>query len=202
MKITHAMFLLLALGFAGCGGCGGGGEASAPAKEIVSESMVKNGDTWSIEFTSKIDAPVDKVWEAMNKPERAHDLAPENVLKSELIKEDGNTKVVDIVGRLEVLPPGFKVQNIRNEFVFYPAEKRFTQKSIDFKLADLSSEYKLEPADGGKATLITFKQTSKDKSPMLVDSLQKGALRETYITQIKILNKSLGLEAPAEKPAA
>ncbi len=202
MKITHAMFLLLAVGFAGCGGCGGGGDVSTPTKEIVTESMTKDGDTWSVEFTSKIDAPVDKVWEAMNKPERAHELAPDNVLKSELVKEDGNTKVVDIVGRLEVLPPGFKVQSIRNEFVFYPAEKRFTQKSIDFKLSDLTSEYKLEPADGGKATLITFKQTSKSKSAMLVDSLQKGALRETYVTQIKILNKSLGLETPAEKPAA
>jgi len=199
MKITHAMFLLLAVGFAGCGGCGGA-DMSAPTKEIVTESMVKNGDTWSIDFTSKIDAPPDKVWEAMSKPERAHEMAPENVLKSELVKEDGNTKVVDIVGRLEVLPPGFKVQNIRNEFVFFPAEKRFTQKSIDFKLADLTAEYKLEPADGGKATLITFKQTSKDKSPMLVDSLQKGALRETYIVQMRVLNKSLGLEQPAAKP--
>ena len=44
--------------------------------------------------------------DAMSKPERAHEMAPENVLKSELVKEDGNTKVVDIVGRLEVLPPG------------------------------------------------------------------------------------------------
>lgn len=199
MKVIHGVLLLLAIGFAGCGGCGGG-EVSTPTKEIVSESMEKDGDTWRIKFTSRIDAPVDKVWDAFSRPERAHELAPDNVLKSELIKQDGNTKVVDIVGRLDVLPPGFKVQNIRSEYVYYPEEKRFTQKSIDFKLADLSSEYKFEPADGGKATLITFTQTSKDKSPMLVDSLQKGALRETYITQVKIVNKALGLEQPAAKP--
>ncbi len=197
MKVMHIGFFLLVVGFAA--GCGGG-DAPPATREIVSESMVKNGDTWTVNFTSKIDAPVDKVWEAFTKPEKAHDLAPDNVLKSELVKEDGNTKIVDIVGRLEVLPPGFKVQNIRNEYVYFPAEKRFTQKSVDFKLADLVSEYKFEPTDGGKATLLTFVQTSKDKSPMLVDSLQKGALRETYVTQVKIANKALGIAEPAAKP--
>ncbi|HEV7732068.1 MAG TPA: SRPBCC family protein [Candidatus Binatia bacterium] len=196
MKVMHVGLFLLVVGFAGCGG----GDVSTPTREIVSESMVKNGDTWTVNFTSKIDAPVDKVWEAFTKPEKAHDLAPENVLKSELIKEDGNTKIVDIVGRLEVLPPGFKVQNIRNEYLYFPGEKRFTQKSIDFKLADLVSEYKFTPTDDGKATLLTFTQTSKDKSPMLVDSLQKGALRETYVTQVKIANKALGIAEPAAKP--
>lgn len=199
MKVMHGVLLLLVVGFAGCGGCGGA-DVSSPTREVVTESMVKDGDVWTVAFTSKIDAPVDKVWAVFSTPEKAHDLAPDNVLKSELIKEDGNTKIVDIVGRLEVLPPGFKVQNIRNEYVFFPAEKRFTQKSIDFKLADLVSEYKFEPIDDGKATLLTFNQTSKSKSAMLVDSLQKGALRETYVTQVKIANKALGIAEPAAKP--
>jgi hypothetical protein len=123
--------------------------------------------------------------------------APDNVLKSDLVKQDGNTKTIDLVGKLDILPPGFKVQNIRYEWVFYPAEHRITSKSIDFKLADFNSEYQFEPTADGKATILNFTQTSKDKAPMLVESLQKGALRETYLTQVRAANRALGL-APAE----
>ena len=192
MRVLSLAVLALAVGFAGCGGCNRTEEG--PVKEISTESIVKDGDTWKVNFTSKINAPVDKVWEAMSQPERMHEVSPDNILKSELVSKDGNAKVVDLVFKLDILPPGFKVQNIRNQLQFYPDEHRIQQKSVDFKLADISSEYKLTPSPDGKGTILTFTQTSKDKSPLLVDSLQKGALRETYIRQVQIVNKVLGLD--------
>ena len=199
MRFVSLALLALAVAFAGCGGCSRTQEG--PVKEIATESIVKDGDTWKVNFTSKIDAPVDKVWEAMSQPERMHEVSPDNILKSELVSKDGDQKVVDLVFKLDILPPGFKVQNIRNQLQFFPNEKRFTQKSVDFKLADITSEYKLTPTPDGKGTILTFTQTSKDKSPLLVDSLQKGALRETYIRQVQIVNKVLGLDKPAAAPA-
>jgi len=175
--------------------------AASPVKEIASEKIERVGDTWHVAFTSRFDAPVDKVWQAFGEPERVHEYAPENVLKSELVKNENNVKVVDIIGRLDILPPGFKVQNIRNEITFYPAEKRITSRSIDFKLADINSEYRFEPGPDGKGTLLRFTQTSKDKAPLIVESLQKGALRETYATQIRAVNRALGLAKPEEKRA-
>ena len=198
MKFISLGLLALAVAFAGCGGCNRTQEG--PVKEISTESIEKVGDTWNVNFTSKFDAPVDKVWEAMAQPERMHEIEPDNILKSELVSKDGDTKVVDLVFKLDILPPGFKVQNIRNQIQFFPNEKRIQQKSVDFKLADITSEYKLTPTPDGKGTLLTFKQTSKDKSPLLVDSLQKGALRETYIRQVDIVNKALG-QQPAAQPA-
>lgn len=199
MKMRDALlFLVLPIAFAGCGGCGGTGDSPGPTKEIATETMTKDGDVWKVHFTTKIDAPVDKVWEAFSQPERGKEFAPENLLKSEIVKNEGNTKIVDIVGRLDILPPGFKVQNIRSEFVYFPADKKFTQKSIDFKLADLDATYTLKPTEDGKGTLVTFDQTSKTKSAMLVDSLQKGALRETYSIQIRAVNRALGLEPPGK----
>jgi len=200
MKLISVALLALAVAFAGCGGCNRTQEG--PVKEISTESIEKVGDTWNVNFTSKFDAPVDKVWEAMAQPERMHEIEPDNILKSELVSKDGDTKVVDLVFKLDILPPGFKVQNIRNQIQFFPNEKRIQQKSVDFKLADITSEYKLTPTPDGKGTLLTFKQTSKDKSPLLVDSLQKGALRETYIRQVDIVNKALGVnQQPAAQPA-
>jgi ligand-binding SRPBCC domain-containing protein len=171
--------------------------ASGPAREIVSEDISKSGDTWTVHFTSKFDAPVDKVWDAFAHPERVQQYAPDNVLKSELVKEEGNTKVVDLIGKLDILPPGFKVQNIRYEWTYFPAEKRMTSRSIDFKLADFNAEYRFAPSPDGKGTILTYQLTSKDKAPMLVESLQKGALRETYLTQVRAANRALGL-APAD----
>jgi Polyketide cyclase / dehydrase and lipid transport len=176
--------------------------ATGPAKEIVSESISKTGDTWHVSFVSRFDAPVDKVYDAFTHPERAKEFAPENVLKADIIKDEGNTKIVDVVGKLDILPPGFKVQNLRTEYTVYPDEKRITSRSIDFKLADINSEYKFEPTPDGKGTVLRFTQTSKDKAPLLVESLQKGALRETFLTQVRAVNRALGLAPGSEKKQA
>lgn len=196
MQIVSALALAVVVALSGCRGCGGA-DLSGPAKEIVSESIEKEGDTWKVSFVSTIDAPVDKVFEAFRHPEKTHEYVPDRVLKSELVSENGNVKVVDLVGRLDVLPPGFKVQSLRNEYTFYPEEKRFTSRSIDFSLADIESEYRLEPTPDGKGTVVRVTQTNKTKAPMIVESLQKGAIKETYITQIRAVNTALGLEPAA-----
>ena len=169
-------------------------------KEIATSSVVKVGDTWNVAITSSIDAPIDKVFEAATHPEKGHDLVPESILKSELVSETGNVKMMDIVVRLDVLPPGFKVQNVKNEYAYFPEDKRFTTKSIDFKLADITSEYKFEPSSDGKGTTLKFTQKSKDKSPMILDSLQKGAQCETFAIQARVVRRALGLDS--EKPAS
>jgi hypothetical protein len=174
--------------------------ATGPAKEIVSESLSKTGDTWHVSFVSKFDAPIDKVYEAFSHPERVKEFS-DNVLKSELVTEEGNSKTVDVVGRLEILPPGFKVQDLRTEWVFFPAERRMTSRSVDFKLADISAEYKFEPTPDGKATLLKVTQTNKDKGAMPVESLQKGAIREAYLLQVRAAQKALGLGGDVKKQA-
>ena len=181
--------------------CGGKTEPSCPpAKEIATSSVVKNGDTWDVTITSNLPVSVDKVLEAVSHPEKGHDLLPDSILKSDLVSESGNTKTMDIVARLEILPPGFKVQNIKTEYTYYPEDKRFTTKSIDFKLADITADYKFAPSPDGKGTVVTFTEKSKDKAPLIVDSLQKGALCETFSIQMKVVKRALGLET-AEKPA-
>jgi hypothetical protein len=193
---TSALIVVAAMLAAGCGGKTE--PSCSPAKEIATSSVVKTGDTWDATLTSNIEAPIDKVLEAASHPEKGHDLVPESILKSELVSETGNSKMLDIVARLEILPPGFKVQNIKTEYTYYPQEKRFSTKSIDFKLADITSEYRFEPSADGKGTVLKFTQKSKDKAPMIVESLQKGALCETFAIQVRVVRRALGLDkAPA-----
>jgi len=93
------------------------------------------------------------------------------------------------------------VQNLRTQYTVYPDQHRITSKSIDFKLADIDSEYKFEPTPDGK-TLLKFNQTSKQKQQMLVEALQKGALCETYATQVRAVNRALGLAPMPNKQEA
>jgi hypothetical protein len=91
------------------------------------------------------------------------------------------------------------VQNVKTEYTYYPQEKRFTAKSIDFKLADITSEYRLEPSSDGKGTVVKFTQKSRDKAPMIVESLQKGALCEQFAIQMRVVRRAVGID---EKPAS
>ena len=70
--------------------------------------------------------------------------------------------------------------------------------------SDLEYYYGRSPVGtpDGKGTILTLTQTLKDKAPMLVDSLQKGALREAFITQVRAVNRALGLAPMPEKREA
>ena len=167
---------------------------TGPAKEIVSESIERTGETWHASFVSKLDGTPDEVFQAFSTPERLSEIMPESFMQSKLVSSEGNKKVVDFVAKIEILPPGFKVQNPRIEFTYFPNEKRITSKTIDFQLADITSEYKFEPADGGKSTVVRLEQQNKPKTASIVESLQKGAIRESYITQVRAATKGLAQE--------
>jgi uncharacterized protein YndB with AHSA1/START domain len=192
---TVVVILLLVLGYVGWQYYRIQQAVSGPAAEMLpgTEKMIKSGDTWDVSFMSKFDAPVDKVYEAFTHPERFHEFAPDNILEATVTKEEGNVKVVEIRGRLDILPPGFKIQQVVTEYTFFPAEHRISSRTVGLKIADINSNFLFEPTPDGK-TLLRFTQTSKDKSP-LPDAVQKGALREQYIVAVRAVNRALGLVA-------
>jgi polyketide cyclase/dehydrase/lipid transport protein len=174
--------------------------ASCPAKEIVTSSMQKVGDTWHVNFTSKIDAPLDKVFDAFRHPERMAEFVPENIRKSEVVDDAGNKKTLEIVGSLDILPPGFKIQSLRTQYTINPEEHRIVSSTVN-KLAEITSDVKFEPSPDGKSTLLKVTQTSKQKQPLPTEALEKGVLCEAYATTVRAVNRALGL-APGPKAQA
>ncbi len=165
---------------------------SGPVKEIVREQMVKEGDTWHIQFETIFEAPVARVYEAYTQPERAHELAPDRVSASDLKSSTDNSKVVEIHGRVLNLP----LQRLVIQYDFKPAERRISSRTLEYKLADITSEYVFESSPDGQKTVLRFTQTSKDKlGNPLPESVQKGALKETYVTTVRTVRKALGLPA-------
>ena len=85
------------------------------------------------------------------------------------------------------------LQKVTMEYTFFPAEKRIASRSINYNLADMVSEYRFVPSPDGKRTLLRFSQQSKEKlGNPLPESVQKGALKESYVTQVRTVKKALG----------
>src|SRR5205085_10834481 len=58
------------------------------------EVLDKKGDTFTIRLEKKIDEPIDKVWQAFQRPEDIEKYS-EQYQQSKLVKTEGDTKVVD-----------------------------------------------------------------------------------------------------------
>src|SRR6185369_2920749 len=119
--------------------------------------LEKNGDTFTIRLTKKIDEPIDKVWQGFQTPDRLEKYS-EQYQQTKLVKEDGNTKVVDY--RVSTLG---QVQAFTMELTLNPPDKKVKLKTLESSLVDLTGEYELRPSEDGKGTYITYKATQKDK---------------------------------------
>ena len=168
-----------------------------PVAEILSEKLEKDTDTMEIEFTSRVDAPVDAVFRAFSEPERSQEFS-DSVRYAKLLSSEGNRKTVEF----EMVILG-QPQRLTLEFTFVPGEHRVTIRTIENQFSDLSGEYRLTPSPDGTKTLITYTGISKDKAKLPVPlALQKSALRETFVSTIRALKKGLAAQVQQPQPTS
>jgi len=148
--------------------------------------LEKNGDTFTIRLTKKIDQPIDKVWQGFQTPDRLEKYS-EHYQQTKLVKDEGNTKVVDY--RVSTLG---QVQAFTMQLTMDPSAKVVKLKTLESSLADITGEYDLVPTDGGKATLITYKATQKDKVNIPAPvSVQKTAIKEAFDNLVAGVDKGI-----------
>src|SRR2546425_11458414 len=104
--------------------------------------LEKNGDTFTIRLTKKIDEPIDKVWQGFQTPDRLEKYS-EQYQQTKLVKDEGNTKVVDY--RVSTLG---QVQAFTMELTMQPSDKAVKLKTLESPLADITGEYMLAPTGG------------------------------------------------------
>ncbi len=168
-----------------------------PVAEILSEKLEKNTDTMEIEFTSRVDAPVDAVFRAFTEPERSKEFS-DSIRYAKLLSSEGNRKTVEF----EMVILG-QPQRLTLEFTFLPQENRVAIKTIENQFSDLSGTYHLTPSPDGTKTLITYSGVSKDKTKLPIPlALQKSALRETFVSTIRALKKGLAAQAQQPQPTS
>jgi hypothetical protein len=165
----------------------------ANAKEIAAESIEKDANKWIIHMESVLAQPIDKVWEALRQPERSHEYI-DAFKKSELKKEEGNTKVVEFEVQLLTLP----AQTFVSQLSYDDARHTLTVKTLSGP-QDQDSTYQLTALASDK-TLLVMDGTAVDRITMpLPFSVQQGAMRELFVAQIRAIEKSIQAEAAKAK---
>jgi hypothetical protein len=162
--------------------------AACSPKLEEGEVLEKEGDTFTVRLTKTIDEPIDKVWKALETPERLEKYA-ESYQQTKLVKEDGNTKVVDY--RVSALG---QVQAFTMELTLQPDAKSVQLKTLESTLADINGSYELKPGADGKSTVITYKAIQKDKVNIPAPvSVQKTAIKGLFDDLVGGIKK--GIEA-------
>lgn len=158
---------------------------SGPIKEIVEESITKEGDVSKIHFVSMVEAPVDKVQKAMWGVERGQETV-DNIRLSKLLKEEGKRKEVLIQVQLLSLP----LQEFTMEFLLDEAQHRMTFKTLQASTTELAGSYQLEGSPDGKLTRVTYDATAKPRVPLPVpQSVQDSAQREFFVNTVRGIKK-------------
>jgi carbon monoxide dehydrogenase subunit G len=155
------------------------------AKEVAEESIEKDGTTWTIHMESVLAQPIDKVWKALHQPERSHEFI-EAFKKSELKTEEGKSKTVEFQVQVLTLP----VQSFVVQLTFDDANHTMTTKTLSGP-QDQSATYRLSSL-GADKTLLVYDATATDKiSFPLPLSIQKGAVRDLFVNQIRAIEKGI-----------
>lgn len=164
------------------------------AKEIVEENFSKEDGVTKTHLVSMVNAPLDKVQNALWDVEHSAQMV-ENVHKSDLVKQQGDTKTVDINLQALNLP----LQHYVMEFTLHPAEHRISFKTVQSQTQDLEGSYQLEASPDGARTRIVYESKARDKvSVPFPESVLNSANRETFVNTIRGVEKYTGA-APAVK---
>jgi carbon monoxide dehydrogenase subunit G len=156
--------------------------------EITFAKLDKDGKVFDIELHSRIDAPIDKVWQALKEPEKLSENSPQ-YKKSELIGEEPNKKRIEI----NVLTLG-NLQQFKIELTFHDAEHKVDVKTLESTLADITGSYELTPSPDGTKTLYVYKAKQTDKVALPVSTdVQRSAIKESFVSQVNAIKKQVGV---------
>jgi len=165
------------------------------ASEIAEESFKKDGKIANIKYVGVINAPIDKVQDLVWGVEKTAGVL-ENIKKSELIKQEGDTKTVLIQLQASTLP----VQQYVMVFTLDAPHHTVNFKTTQAQAADLEGSYKLEAR--GDKTILTYEAVSTDKIAVpFPDGVIQGANREVFVNMVRGITKQAG-GAPLPTPAS
>ncbi len=157
-----------------------------PVAEILSEKLDKRADTMTMEFTSRLDAPLADIWQAFSEPERSAEFS-ETIRVSRLLQAQDNRKLI----LFEMVMLG-QPQRLSMQFTFLPKENRVRIRSIESQISDIQGEYRFTSSPDGTKTLLTYSGTLKDKVSLPVPlALQKNAARESFVSTVQALKKGV-----------
>jgi len=153
---------------------------------LLTESITHDGDLWHADFTARIPAPEQTVFDAIRNIENTHS---DQVKAVRVVSQSGNKKIVD----MDIAGPGGQPITTELEFEYLPDEKKIVYHTLNNPLLDTHAAYQL--GDEGSSTLITYHETTHLlQSVPVPDGVIKQVIRTIFISQLETLKRTLNIK--------
>src|SRR6266436_9749435 len=157
---------------------------------LLTENITHEGDLWHADFTARIPAPEQTVFDAIRNIENTHS---DQVKAVRVVSQSGNKKTVD----MDIAGPGGQPITTELEFEYLPDEKKIISNTVNNPMFDTQSVYQL--SDEGAGTFIDYHQnTHMLQSLPVPDGVIKQVIRGIFVAQLETLKKQLNIKTADE----
>ena len=157
---------------------------------LLTENITHDGDIWKADFTARIPAPEQTVFDAIKNVENTHS---DQVKAVRVVSQSGNKKTVD----MDIAGPGGQPITTELEFEYLPDQKKIVSNTVNNPMFDTQSVYQL--SDEGASTFIDYHQnTHMLQSLPVPDGVIKQVIRGIFVAQLETLKKQLHIKTADE----
>src|SRR6266851_4359882 len=153
---------------------------------LLTESITHDGDIWKADFTARIPAPEQTVFDAIRNVENTHS---DQVKAVRVVSQSGNKKTVD----MDIAGVGGQTITTELEFEYLPDEKKIIYHTVNNPLLETHAAYQL--GDEGTSTLIDYHETTHLlQSVPVPEGVIKQVIRTIFIAQLETLKHTLNIK--------
>ncbi len=153
---------------------------------LLTEEITHDGDDWKADFTARIPAPEQTVFDAIRNVESTHN---DQVKAVRVVSQSGNKKTVD----MDIAAPGGQVITTELAFEYLPDEKKIVYHTVNNPMLDTQAVYQL--GDEGASTFIDYHQnTHMLQSIPVPDGVIKQVIRGIFVAQLETLKRKLNIK--------
>jgi hypothetical protein len=155
---------------------------------MLTEEITHDGDVWKADFTARIPAPEQTVFDAIRNVENTRS---DQVKAVRIVSQSGNKKTVD----MDIAGPGGQTITTELAFEYFPDDKKIVYTSVNNPLLDTQGVYQL--TDEGAGTFIDYHQNTHMLQPLPVpDGVIQQVIRSIFVAELETLNRQLNIKPP------
>jgi hypothetical protein len=155
---------------------------------MLTEEITHDGDVWKADFTARIPAPEQTVFDAIRNVENTRS---DQVKAVRIVSQSGNKKTVD----MDIAGPGGQTITTELAFEYVPDDKKIVYTSVNNPLLDTQGVYQL--TDEGAGTFIDYHQNTHMLQPLPVpDGVIQQVIRSIFVAELETLNRQLNIKPP------
>ncbi|MGA7871154.1 MAG: hypothetical protein WCA22_09675 [Candidatus Binatus sp.] len=153
---------------------------------LLTENITHDGDVWKADFTARIPAPEQTVFDTIRNVENTHNAQVKSV---RVVSQSGNEKTVD----MDIAGPGGQTITTELAFEYLPDDKKIVYHTVNNPMLDTQAAYQL--SDEGASTFIDYHQTTHMLQSIPVpDGIIKQVIRSIFVAQLESLKSALNIK--------